>query len=84
MHVYSMLKCYYFLISRCTKHVQGSHASVNIWECYEICEKKFQDWKCYGNFAKWPENLQNVLEKPLVSWVFLEMVKGALKRQQNA
>ena len=25
------------------------------------------------------ENLQNVLEKPLVPWIFLEMVKGALK-----
>ena len=35
---------------------QGSHTSINVWECYEIWEKNIQDWKCYGN-------LQNVLEK---------------------
>ena len=58
---------------------QGSHASINVWECYEIWEKKFQDWKCYGNLKNVLENLQNVLEKLLVSWKFLEMVKGAPK-----
>ena len=35
--------------------------------------------KCPGNLQNVLENLQNVLEKPLVSWIFLEMVKGGLK-----
>ncbi len=58
-------------------HTQGFQASLNVWECYEIWEKKFQDWKFYGN-------LQNVLEMYKMSCkhlkcpgYFLEMVKGA-------
>ena len=35
--------------------------------------------KCTGNLQNVLENLQNVLEKPLVSWIFLEMVKGGLQ-----
>ena len=46
--------------------LQGSHVSINVWECYEIWEEKFQDWKCYGN-------LQNVLEIYKISWKIHKM-----------
>ncbi len=35
--------------------------------------------KCPENYQNVLENLQNALEKPQVSWILLEMVEGATK-----
>ncbi len=41
---------------------QGSHASINDWECYEIWEKKIPGLEMLWKFADCPGNLQIVLE----------------------